>query len=261
MPEAETIASIGAALKPVAEKWTEKLGVDVDFAVKTPWRLKHDEERIMVQELVRGYFDVEGKKGEVLFTGIARVDAAKLPWMEAARLLMNRGMGLLFAKCKVESVTCKVEGSSAVESRLSAGDRDFVARNINKCILGAGDARLIARRAYKWRAQERAEAVRDDIYTAAVDWKFRPREESVCDWETARMVWRGAYDEVREAGAGELGRSLREAARWVVRRRSVGMPQSFGQNCTVRVLKCVARCLESRSPIPPSLRRDWAIFN
>ena len=76
-PEAESIAAIGEAIEPIAKKWTAKLGVDVDFAVKTPWRLKHDEERIMVQELVRGYFDVAGKKGEELFGGITRIDAAK----------------------------------------------------------------------------------------------------------------------------------------------------------------------------------------
>ena len=98
VPEAETIAAIGEALKPVSEEWTKKLGVDVDFAVKIPWRLKHDEERIMVQELVRGYFDVAGKKGEELFAGITKIDSAKLPWMEAARLMMNRGMGLLLRK-------------------------------------------------------------------------------------------------------------------------------------------------------------------
>ena len=48
-PEAKTVAEIAAALEPVSKKWTEKLGVDVDFAVKTPWRLKHDESRLMVQ--------------------------------------------------------------------------------------------------------------------------------------------------------------------------------------------------------------------
>ena len=153
------------------------------------------------------------------------------------------------------------------ESRNSSSSdcekRDFVNRNINKCILGAGDARLIARHGYKWRSQERSESVRDDVYSAAVAWKFRPREESVCEWETARTVWRGAYEEIMDAGerAGELGRSLREAARWVVRRRTFGRLPSFGQNCTVRVLKCVARSVEARASVDPSLRRDWEVFN
>lgn len=62
VPEAKAVAEIAAALEPVSRRWTEKLGVDVDFAVKTPWRLKHDESRLMVQELVHGYFDVAGRR-------------------------------------------------------------------------------------------------------------------------------------------------------------------------------------------------------
>ena len=159
-PEAETISAIGAALEPVAKKWTEKLGVDVDFAVKTRWRLKHDEERIMVQELLRGYFDVAGEKGERLFAGIELRPAESIPWMEAARLMMNRGMGLLFAKRRIESAECRIDGSSAVGRRLSDEQRDFVNRNINKCVLGAGDARLITRRAYAWRARRASSPTR-----------------------------------------------------------------------------------------------------
>ena len=152
-PEAESLASIGEAIRPVAEKWTKKLGVDVDFAVKTPWRLKHDEERIMVQELLRGYYDVAGETGASLFAGIREIDAAGIPWMEAARLLMNRGMGLLFAMNGER-------GTGNGESETGNGKRDFVNRNINKCILGAGDAFLVSRGLYRWRAEERAAALR-----------------------------------------------------------------------------------------------------
>ena len=234
-------AAVAKALEPLSRRWSEKLGIDVDFTGRTPWRLRHDQERLMVQELVHGYVDVAGATGQSLFAGIARRAPSDLPWMEAARLLMNRGMGLLLAR--------------------SAEDVDFINRNINKCLLGAGDARLIARHGYGWRAQERAESLGDDVYRAAVAWKFRPTDAPVCDWETARDVWRAAYEEVMKAGAGELGRSLRQAARWIARRRTFGEIASFGQNCTVRVLRGVSRCVERRSPIPPSLRRDWEIFN
>ena len=116
--EAEAVAEISAALEPVSKKWTAELGVDVDFAVKTPWRLKHDEERLMVQELLRGYFDVAGRKGEELFAGIRRVDAADLPWSEAARLLMNRGMGLLLAKeAAAKGLAVEVDGGRAVSTK------------------------------------------------------------------------------------------------------------------------------------------------
>ena len=56
-------------------------------------------------------------------------------------------------------------------------------------------------------------------------------------------------------------RSVRSAARWVVRRRTLGEIATFGMNPVVRILERVARCVEMRSAIPPSLRRDWEIFN
>lgn len=252
VPEAETVAAVGEALKPVSENWTEKLGVDVDFAVKTPWRLRHDQERVMVQELVHGYFDVCGEKGEALFAGIERLEPSAFPWMEAARLLMNRGMGLLLAR----------------ERGMGDGDRgtaDFVARNINKCILGAGDAILVSRGLYRWRAEDRAAAFAanggDGLYARAVEWKFRPGAEPVCDWESARERWLDAWAKVYAVGDGDFGRSLRNAARWLARRRTLGEVWTFGQDPVVRVLRGVGRCVRERRHLPPSLRRDWEIFN
>ena len=239
-------AAVATALEPLSRRWSEKLGIDVDFTGRTPWRLRHDQERLMVQELIHGYVDVVGEKGEVLFAGIERREPSDLPWMEAARLLMNRGMGLLFAR---------------VEKNV-----DFINRNINKCILGAGDAFLISRGLYRWRATERADVCEaqgfDRLYRAAVEWKFRPSEGPVCDWETAREEWLDAKLNVTAAVDAEgFRRSVRSAARWVVRRRTLGEIATFGMNPVVRILERVARCVESRSAIPPSLRRDWEIFN
>ena len=274
VPEQETIAAIGEALKPVSEKWTKKLGVDVDFAVKIPWRLKHDEERIMVQELVRGYFDVAGKKGEELFSGIAKIDAAKLPWMEAARLMMNRGMGLLFAmteskkswssELELEKGTVPLSNSN---SKLElVRNRDFVNRNINKCILGVGDAFLVSRGLYNWRVEERAAALAaqgdNGLYARAVEWKFRPTEEPVCDLETARETWLDGYMEVIAAvGNDDYSRTLRNAARWLVRRRSIGEIRTFALNPVVRILESVKRHICDRAAPDDSLMRDWEIFN
>ena len=245
VPEAESIAAIGEALKPVAEKWTKQLGVDVDFAVKTPWRLKHDESRLMVQELIRGYLDVAGKKGAELFARIEKISAAKLPWTEAARLLMNRGMGLLLA----------------LEAFRSG---EFIARNINKCVLGAGDALLVLRRAYGWRASERAAALAatgdDGLYSAAVEWKFRPQAAPVCDWEKARTRWLEAYGELRRGGHSG-GKSVRSAMRWLVRRHSLGDLATFGLVPEERVLRRVAAAIRARRHASPGLRGDWQVFN
>lgn len=245
---ADEIAAVASALEPVSKEWTGRLVVDVDFTVRTPWRIKHDEDRLMIQELVRGYFDVAGLKGERLFGHIRLNDASKVPWMEAARLLMNRGMGLLLAKGRETG---------------DAAARDFAARNVNKCVLGAGDAKLVARHGYRWKAVEREEALGDALYKAAVEWKFRPREEAVCGWEAAQRCWFEAFEEVMEAGRGEgaLSRSVWEGARWIVRRRALGPLSGLGRNCTVRVLERVAECVrEGRQP-DDALMRDWRIFN
>ena len=250
---AQDIRGIVDALAPVSEKWTAKLGIDVDFVVRTPWRMRHDQERVMIQELMHGSFDVVGKTGEEMFTEIERRPPSAFPWSEAARMLMNRGVGLVLAKCKMESVKCKV----------AEDVQEFVNRNINKCVLGAGDARLIARGAYAWRAEDRAAALGDELYAAAVAWKFRPRAESVCDWETARARWLEAVEEVMAAGrrAGALRRSLYQAARWIVRRHTLGDWRTFGQVAAARLLQALTRVVQARGALPPSLRRDWEVFN
>lgn len=239
VPEAETVVAIGKALHPIAEKWTQQLGVDVDFAVKTPWRIKHDEDRLMIQELVHGYVDVALAKGERLFAGVRALKPGELPWMEAARLLMNRGMGLLMAD--------------------ESGDRGFVARNLNKCVLGAGDARLIAGGRYAWRADERADRLGDGLYSAAVAWKFRPQAEPVANGERAREAWLEAYDEV--SALSDASRSLFSALRWVARRRTVGELSTFALPPEVRVLRRIAAEIRAKGAVTPDLRRDWQVFN
>ena len=129
-------------------------------------------------------------------------------------------------------------------------------------MLGAGDARLIARGAYRWKAEDRAAALGDALYSSAVDWKFRPKAEPVCDWEKARDVWLAALEEVsRCSRAARSSRNLRNAARWLVRRHSLGELRTFALDPVVRVLETVARHVRDRRGISPSLRRDWEVFN
>ena len=256
-------AAVAKALEPVSRRWTEKLGIDVDFTVKTPWRIRHDQERLMIQELVHGYCDVFGAKGEEMFAGVVRREPGELPWMEAARLLMNRGMGLLLAAEKLQSVA---DGRHPADDSRLSNVHSFINRNINKCILGAGDAFLISRGLYRWRATERADACEAQgfggLYRAAVEWKFRPGNGPVCDWETARQEWLDGKTEVI-AAVDDSGyqRSIRSAARWLLRRRTLGEFATFGMDPVVRVLERVAHLVEARSPVPPDVMRDWEIFN
>ena len=235
---AET-AAIAAALEPISKEWTARIGIDVDFIVRTPWRIRHDQDRVMVQELLHGHVDVAGAQGETLFRDVARRPPEEFPWMEAARLMMNRGVGLLLA--------------------LERGEGEFAVRNVNKCILGAGDARLIVRHAYRWRATDRAAALGDALYSAAVEWKFRPRATGVCDWEKARETWLDAWTEIAAAEPPE--RNLYNTLRWLVRRRTLGDWRTLGLNPVVRVLRQVAQRIAERQTLSAALRKDWNIFN
>ncbi len=240
----DELAAINRALDPLSKEWTARTGVDVDFCpAKTPWRIRHDQERLMIQELIHGYVDVAGKKGEELFKGVDRRAPDAFPWTEAVRLLVNRGVGLLLAR--------------------ESDDPAFIARNINKCALGAGDAALIARHAYAWRTEDRANALGSAEYRAAVDWKFRPGPEAPLTWEAARGLWLAAAEEVRKAGRGErsAGRSLWQAARWIVRRRTVGDLSTLGQEAVVRIFKKLEGVVRERAPLTEELRKDWIVFN
>lgn len=241
---AAEMAAASRALEPIARRWSERLGIDVDFCPpKTPWRIRHDQERVMIQELLHGYFDVAGQKGEELFRNVERRPPSAFPWTEAVRLLVNRGAGLVLAR--------------------TSNDPQFVARNVNKCVLGAGDARLIACGGYRWRAEDRAAALGQPLYADAVAWKFRPRAESVCGWEAARETWLAATREVMEAGrrTGAMRRSFYQAARWIVRRRTIGEISTLGQGPVVRILQRIVGVIEARAPFPPSLEQDWKVFN
>ena len=128
---------------------------------------------------------------------------------------------------------------------------------------GAGDARLIARGGYLWKAEDRAAALGEPLYSAAGAWKFRPQKESVCRWDEAQTEWLKAVDEVISAGrrTGAMRRTFYQAARWVWRRRTVGDLATFGYGAVVRILLKLAPVVRMRASLPPSLRRDWEIFN
>lgn len=263
---AAEIAAIVAALEPVSRRWTERLGVDVDFTVRTPWRLRHDQVRVMIQELIHGYFDVTGKKGAEMFRGIEDRPPSAFPWSEAVRLLVNRGVGLLFARERMSPTALNGQAARSPSGSTRNSEletRNFILRNINKCILGAGDARLIARGGYLWKAEERAAALGEPLYSAAVAWKFRPRKESVCSWEEAQAEWLKAVDEVMSAGrrTGAMRRTVYQVARWIWRRRTVGDLTTLGYGAVVRILLKLAPVVRMRVPLPPSLRRDWEVFN
>lgn len=181
-------------LKEIAEKYEKELKVDVDFSrIMGVSDIKNNAKRLMMQELKRGYRHIAGE--DLLKEFLPELPAEKLPFSEACRLLLNRGMGLLLA-------WEKIAGNST--------DTDFILRNLNKAILGAGDAFLIARGQYKWNIAERltvinSSSLSDDckkLYARAVEFKKSPSREIPQDWNEAWIAVRNVFKECMDSICG-----------------------------------------------------------
>ena len=175
-------------LKELSRKYEHLLHVDVDFSrVLSVKDIKNNTSRLMMQELKRGYFHVCGE--DLLEKYLPEKPAEDLPFSEACRLLVNRGMGLLFAGEKISA---------------NSSDTDFILRNIYKAILGAGDAMLISDGKYRWKLAERLEMIEKsgmppewkDLYREAVEFKHSPhrqkKQDMISFWNSVRDFYRAA---------------------------------------------------------------------
>ena len=221
-------ANAETVLKEIAEKYERQLKVDVDFsAVMTVKDIKKNAGRLMMQELKRGCRLVVGE--DVLAQYLPEIPAEKLPFSEACRLLLNRGMGLLLAGEKIS---------------LGSEEKDFILRNIYKAILGAGDAMLIANGCYCWKLDGRLKLIENSdmpqiykgLYREAVEFKRTPHRRMKPDmksfWHVVRDFFQSAIVRcsqdkkdmhtgiyVRCAENGEL--SLKNYVRYCVKSRSL----------------------------------------
>lgn len=271
-------ARIDRELRRLAELREKDSEAALDFGpVKNLSALRHVAATLMFQELRRGWRPVWGDVDPAEF--IPELRAEELPFSEAARLLLNRGMGLIFAG-----------------EYLAAGknDPDFILRNIHKAALGAGDALLLAAGLYRWRGADRMTAFADyaaregipEEYTALYAEAFRYKVEPVpvlpadpdAMWRRRRAFFLDAV--CRAAGvpqnapatataaglsrraAGE--RSLRNLLRWLRRTRRVRFADGAFDAPTVTVLGRLYHELSlsaDMSAASPELRRLWSAFN
>lgn len=262
-PEA-ALPKLAKQLAPVSAAFGARLGLDVDFALRTAARLRRDERRLMVQELLHAHVVVTPPGFDLAVWSGARLHApSEIPAGEAARLLMNRGMGLDLARRRLAANGGRADG--------------FVLRNLNKAVLGAGDARLIAEGRYAWRLAEREATLGDAAYARACAFKRRPTDGAhgrvalvatgnAADaalpptWDAAFAVWCAAADALFARRGGELRRrSAYQLLRWLARRRTLGPLATLGQDCTVRVLEAIRATLADG--VPPETERDWEVFN
>lgn len=153
-------------LSELAEKWSEKLSIDVDFAQARAINVipKATQKTLMYQELLCGHEVIFGNSH--ILNSLTRIASCDLPILEGFRLMLNRGTGLFLAKEKYASDEL---------------DYNFIWRNLHKCALGAGDAYLIINHQYDYKIEHRLAKLEKILskanfllYENAVKFKFSP---------------------------------------------------------------------------------------
>lgn len=164
-----------AALAAIGQAHGAELGIEVDFSRPlTLGDIRRWPHRLMWFDLLHGHLVLCGPQ-DLLRTCTPQRLREPLPAIEATRLLLNRGAGLLWAL------------------RLTRGlepppDPDFARRNYYKCALALGDALLIVHRRFTSSYRRRdallagleadcagvAELGVGPLYRRALRFKFRP---------------------------------------------------------------------------------------
>ena len=170
-------AVFNQSLQAIATKYEEKTGVPLDFAPPKPiQKLRKEQHTLMYQELLYSHRLVCGPD---LLADIPCSDAHTIPILEGLRLLVNRGMGLLFAAQKMST------------DATAPATIDFAVRNLHKSAMGAGDALLIAQHRYDYNLDRRLKIILYDshvksiftnlapLYQAAYDFKIQPSTSSM----------------------------------------------------------------------------------
>ncbi len=168
----QTLEEVKVAMEP-------HCGIHVDFSPGMPkTSLPNLPYELMFMELKEGHHVIVGPE-DILAT-MPAYDTSHPPLEECTRLFMNRGVGLLLARQKLES-----------NGPLDNKDREFVVRNIRKAQLAMGDALLFLRGCYspsylerrtRFRTLDLEEVPSGDklsmYYEEAIEFKLRPSHEA-----------------------------------------------------------------------------------
>lgn len=209
-----------ADLAAVGHRHQRGLGVEVDFGRPlTPAAIRRWPHWLMWHDLVHGHVVLRGDGMVLERHAPARVWTSP-PAIEATRLLLNRGAGLLWAMR-----VCDGHGP--------APDPDFVRRNYHKCALALGDAALLAHSRYTTLCRGRDERLRqlaadrhavaelelDAVYAIALRFKLCPDDvpPEPPEAETLRALaalWGRVLLHVEGQRTGRRWSGLAEYARW-----------------------------------------------
>jgi hypothetical protein len=136
-----------ASLHALGESLSPQAGLHVEFKVESLERLRRNPVTMFSYDLISGHRVVFPAR--FIFSGCEHhLASEKISLSEATRLLFNRCTGLLLAK------------EMLVKTELTAGQSDFVGRNLAKAQLALGDVVLTAAGQYHWSCTERHDRLR-----------------------------------------------------------------------------------------------------
>lgn len=204
----------------IAQAYERELKIDVDFSRPLTVR---DIERwprwLMWFDLLHGHVVLTGSE-DVLTAHAPAALHEPLPVIEATRLLLNRGAGLLWAKSVAQGCT-------------EPPDSDFVRRNYQKCALALGDALMIAYERFATPYAGRDERLRrlaedelavaafglTSLYEEALRFKFLPDDVPLSEPSQAQLAelarrWGEVFLHVERLRTGRDWPGLGDYAHW-----------------------------------------------
>jgi len=150
-------------LEALGERLSGLAGLHVEFKVDSLARLRKSPVTMFSYDLVSGHRIFWG--GENIFEKCGQhLEAAKIPHVEATRLLFNRCTGLLLA------------GELLKKRELTPDDADFVGRNLAKAKLALGDVILAQAGRYHWNCVKRDQALNELVIPGNPDWLTQVRK-------------------------------------------------------------------------------------
>ncbi len=208
------------AAHPVTERYGRELGIEVDLGRPvTVADIEAWPAWLMWHEFVLGHTVLHGRPDILTAHAPQRVFDAP-PAVEALRLMLNRGAGLLWARRVAAGIDAPV-------------DPDFVRRNVYKCAMALGDALTVVHRrhvtVYTGRDARVAALVRElglsfsfdlpALYAEALHFRFRPDQAPNRTWDDASLRemgrhWAEVLRHVEEMRTGQSWKSTADYCAW-----------------------------------------------
>lgn len=172
--------TLSSEVERITKAYEQRLGIEVDIGKPlTLSSIQQFPHQLMWQDLLESHHVIKGDPNILINNAPSSLNAP-LPQVEALRLLLNRGSGLLQAIIQSYTLT--------VNSKHILPDTDFIRRNKEKCTLALGDSLLITHSLYTPPLAMRTKVLREhtatiqlehiqriiDLYERAAQFKTQP---------------------------------------------------------------------------------------